>query len=918
MKKMLPLGRLLLATTAIVTPTMASAQTSAGTSAGQSTAGTSGIEAPQPQPDATLPQTSMEQTGSPAADSGVQEQAPDVSVPGGGIVVTGRRIVNIERSTSQVLSVLSTQDIARTGEGDIAGALSRVTGLSVVGNGYVYVRGLGDRYSLALLNGLPLPSPEPLKRVVPLDIFPTNVIASSIVQKSYSPNFPGEFGGGVINLTTTAAPAKPFLSIGGSIGGDSYTTGNLGYTYYGSPTDWTGFDNGQRNEPPALKQFLASGKTITQLSLNDRETLGSELVLGRLDVVQRNDNIPVNWDGNVTAGTTFDLGGSSLGLIATAGYSNKWRTRETTNQTANTPDLSSLASDYTRVITDNHVVVDGLLGAALQFGDNKIRWTNLFIRDTLKDTRLAKGTTFYDGYKRIIQDTAWYERQLIDSQLVGEFHFGAVDLDTRLGYANTKRNAPYETEFGYSLVPSGPYAGNYVNVLDNQSGSAAVSFSKLNEDQWSGGIDITMHAADNLALTAGAAYTDQHRTSSRREFDFFLQNRTADGFGFNLDNPGPVSLLGPNNILEPSVIRYFGVDVAEPTQGSAAFVASLRNNAAYLQGDWHINDALELNAGARYEHATEEVAPEQVFAQPISSTASNRLNRDYVLPSATLTWSVASDMQLRFSGSKTIARPQFRELLYQRYYDPETNRNYYGNPFLVDSQLYNVEGRFEWYFAPDQHLSVAAFAKRIDHPIEQYLYTDGNNYFSSFANAPRAKLYGAEAELQKYFDLSSMGGLFGSRRAVVIANYTYTQSRVQVGPNDTTFNNLGQQIATTDLFQDGRPLTGQSDHVANLQLGLEQKDHLSQQTFILSYQSKRLTDRGPYPQPDVYEYPGFDLDFVARQGVTIGGIDFELKVDIRNITGTKYKEYQESGPNRVYWNQYDVGTSGSIGLSLKI
>jgi hypothetical protein len=926
MNKTLALGRLLLATTAIVVPAMASAQTMPGGSQGQTAGGTtngsaaagaSGIDTPQPQPNATLPQSSIEQTGTPTGQSQAQA-SPDISVPGGDIVVTGHRGVNIQQSTTQVVSVLSAQDIARTGEGDIAGALSRVTGLSVVGNGYVYVRGLGDRYSLALLNGLPLPSPEPLKRVVPLDIFPTNVIASSIVQKSYSPNFPGEFGGGVINLTTTAAPTETFLTIGGSVGGDSYTTGNLGYTYYGSPTDWTGFDNGQRNEPPALKSFLASGKTINQLSLDDRETLGSELVLGRLDVVQRNTKIPVNWAGNVTAGTTLDLGGSSLGLIATAGYSNKWLTRSTINQTANTPDLSSLASDYTRVITDNHIVVDGLLGAALKFGENKIRWTNLFIRDTLKDTRLAKGTTFYDGYQRILQDTAWYERQLIDSQLVGEFHLGAVDIDTRLGYANSKRNAPYETNFGYSLVPAGPYAGNYVNVLDNQSGDASVAFSKLNEDLWSGGIDFTMHAADNLKITAGAAYTDQRRTSSRREFDFFVQNRTANGFGFNLDNPGPVSLLGPNNILEPSVIRYFGVDIAEPTQSSAAFKASLRNNAAYLQGDWNINDALELNLGARYEQANEIVAPLQVFNDPVSSTATNRIDRDYLLPAATLTWHIASDMQLRFSGSKTIARPQFRELLFQRFYDPDTNRNYFGNPYLTDSQLYNVEGRYEWYFAPQQHLSVAVFAKRIDHPIEQYLYTDGNNYYSSFANAPRAKLYGAEVELQKHFDLSSMGGVLTSRRAVLIANYTYTHSRVEVSAGDRTINNLGQDIATTDLFQAGRPLTGQSNHVANLQIGLEQKDHLSEQTFILSYQSKRLTDRGPYPQPDVYEYPGFDLDFVARQGITVAGVNFELKLDIRNITGTRYKEYQKSGDNITYWNLYDVGTSGSIGLSLKL
>src|SRR5690606_4346469 len=140
------------------------------------------------------------------ADDMSAEERPEISIPGGDIVVTGRRFRDVTRSSTQVVSVLSSEQIARTGEGDIAGALGRVTGLSVQSGGLVYVRGLGDRYSLALLNGLPLPSPQPLSRVVPLDIFPTDVVASSLVQKTYSANFPGEFGGGVINLTTSAIP----------------------------------------------------------------------------------------------------------------------------------------------------------------------------------------------------------------------------------------------------------------------------------------------------------------------------------------------------------------------------------------------------------------------------------------------------------------------------------------------------------------------------------------------------------------------------------------------------------------------------------------------------------------------------------------------------------------------------------------
>ncbi|MEN9392365.1 MAG: hypothetical protein RLZZ104_708, partial [Pseudomonadota bacterium] len=211
-----PFGRmsLLLVTSALVMPSYAFAQ---------SAEEPAGVAATQDDANQQPPEAAADAETTTDADA-AQEETVDVSIPGGEIVVQGRRSQNVEKAAPQVVSVLSAADIARTGEGDIAGALGRVTGLSVVGNGYVYVRGLGDRYSLALLNGLPLPSPEPLRRVVPLDLFPTSLIASSLVQKSYSANFPGEFGGGVINLTTKAIPTESFLTVGGSISGNSETT----------------------------------------------------------------------------------------------------------------------------------------------------------------------------------------------------------------------------------------------------------------------------------------------------------------------------------------------------------------------------------------------------------------------------------------------------------------------------------------------------------------------------------------------------------------------------------------------------------------------------------------------------------------------------------------------------------------------
>ena len=903
MSRPFELASLLLISTALVAPSVALAQTA---------------PAPAPAP-AAPPPADQTTPAEPAADQAAepQEEAPEVSVPGATeVVVTARRAGgNIAKTSTQSLSILSSADIARTGEGDIAGALSRVTGLSVVGKGFVYVRGLGDRYSLALLNGSPLPSPEPLRRVVPLDIFPTSVIGSTLVQKTYSANFPGEYGGGVINLTTKSVPKEPFFKINASIGADSVTTGQLGYTYFGSSSDWTGFDNGARDIPPALASFLASGQRISQGNVNT-QAIASQLVTGSNAIVQRNRALPPNWSLSLEAGKSWDIGDHTLGLIATFGYSNRWRTRSTTQQTAASLDLSTRELDFQRVITDNRLVVDGLIGASYDFGPNKIRWTTLYIRDTLKQARLGVGTRATTSTTATLQqqDTAWFERQLLDTQLVGEFRLtDALRLDVRGAYANSRREAPNELSFEYfrSNAAGDPFGNLFVNQLNNGTrGTASTTFSDLRETLYSGGFDLSYKVDPSITASVGYAYQDTFRRTERREFLF-----TAGG-----NFPAGVGLLRPDLLLQPSVIQAFNISLVDTNEGNPVFGSSLVVHAGYARLQWDINDRLNLDAGVRYESGNQQVNAIQVFNVPAVSLARTAINRDYFLPTVTLTFKLTPEMQFRLAGSQTIARPQFRELIFQNYFDPDDNRQYRGNPFLVDTQLRNAELRWEWYFARDQRLSVAGFYKRIDNPIETFASFSDNTVTTSFANAPTAQLYGAEIEAQKYFALDRVfgdGKFWASRRAVVIANYTYTQSRIEVGPNDPArvFGLSGITLAS-QLFRNGVPLTGQSDHIANLELGFEDQDKLSQQTLLLNYASRRATIRGGSGQPDIFEFPGFRLDFVARQGIKIGGLNTEMKLEVRNITGTRFQEFQQSGANRIFYNLYSVGTTASLGLSV--
>ncbi len=846
---------------------------------------------------------------------------PDISVPGGDIIVTGRRVRDVTRSSTQVVNVLSAEQIARTGEGDIAGALNRVTGLSLVGDGRVYVRGLGDRYSLAMLNGLPLPSPEPLSRVVPLDIFPTNVIASSLVQKTYSANFPGEFGGGVINLTTRAVPDESFFTLSVSGGGDTRTTGRDGLSYFGSDIDWTGFDNGNRDVPSNLEAFYQSGERIENAGIATQEGIAAQIFPTNLATVQKIGNLPPNWSASATGGTSFDVGSDAvLGVIATAGLKNSWRNRLVTSQTGTTN--LDLRDDTRNFITDQRMLFNALVAVGMDFGEHTIRWTNLYIRDTRKQASLANTYQFEDNFDVVTQNTAWYERQLMDSQVVGEFEFGPLSLDLRGGYARTNREAPYNLTFNYVRTNLDTPTGDYyvANVTGNQIQNVdpiTSVFEDLQEELWFGGIDASYEIMPNLVSTIGYAYSDTDRYSERREFQLQMSvdpDQVANGLTNQVLTA--VGLRRPGDIVNGASLAGFNVGLVEPSQ-SPAFDAALQVHAGYGQLRWLPLDTLTVDVGVRYENGKQNVSLAPVFNDIDPTGTVTNIEEDYFLPTATVTFEASDDLQLRLSGSKTIGRPQFRELIEQTYYDPETNRQFRGNPFLTDSELLNAEARAEYYIGGGDRISVAGFYKEIDEPIEAVTnITSGGGRITSFINVPKAKLYGAEFEAQYSYDLFDVGGWFETKQLMLIANYTYSKSELSGFDDQTTALFPGSPVTIDSYFDTGDAMTGQSEHVANLQFGLEDMDVLQQFTILLNYASDRVIGYGPQ-QPPIVEDPGLTVDFVARTEAEFLGQGVELNFQARNIFARDHLEYQDNGTNRLDVNSYKRGASFSIGASME-
>jgi outer membrane receptor protein involved in Fe transport len=824
------------------------------------------------------------------------------------------------RNTSQVVSVLSSEEIARTGEGEISGALQRVTGLSVTNNGFVFVRGLGDRYSLALLNGLALPSPEPLRRVVPLDIFPTSIVSSAVVQKSYSVNYPGEYGGGVINLTTASLPEENFLTVGGGVSGDSETTQQLGYMYHGSSYDWFGYDDGLRELPAAVRD---NGGQVVGLGLIENEdTL----------TLQRSYDVPFNWGVSTSAGYGTDLGDSRFGVLASLSYSNDWRTRGATQEVAASNTL--LTHSY-GVRTENRLQANGLLTMGLDLPQgHTLRWTSVYIHDTSKVARVRGVFSniqvvlddltpeLLEGpYNSLSYESSYVQRQLWTSQLVGEFEWDLLELDLRGSYSNTKRDSPYDRATRYNYIDS---TQAYAIALASPSG---INFSYLNEDVWAGGADLSYElTGDFLAkFSAGYAYSDTSRRF--RNFDFSF----VDGGSFI--QAGPYAYLLPYQVFSPTVIAAedLGLIQTNNSFGLSEYLGDLTVHGAYGRVDMELAQGLRVDVGVRYETAKQTLTlPDVNNNNPAGAGLSAVVEKDndYWLPALTLTWNFAEDFQFRANGSKTIARPQFRELGTIPVVDTESDRLLAGNPFLTDSQLYNAEARIEFYPAREERISVAGFYKRIDKPIEAIANIDPTGTLRvGNANAPKADLYGAEAEVVKYFYLTDMGaedGFFANKRLLLSANYTYSKSKIRVADDDTTIIYAGVitnpiTIAADDVFIDGTPLTGQSEHLANLQFGIEDTEKLQQLTFMLTYASERVTSRGSNSSgvidPDIIENPGLNFDIVARVGFEFEGVPLELKLQGRNLLGRPHYEYQNFPNYRVPINDYDIGRSFSASLS---
>ncbi|MGY0561421.1 TonB-dependent receptor domain-containing protein [Luteimonas sp. A277] len=843
--------------------------------------------------------------GDPAADTLPSATQLDA------VQVRGEYIPEPMLMTSEVASFVTREDFERTGDSDAAAALARVTGLSLVRGKFVYVRGLGERYSSALFNGSPLPSPEPLQRVVPLDLFPSEVLESVTVQKTYSARYPGEFGGGVIDLQSLAVPEQPFFNLSIGTGGNSVTTFEKGLTHFGSDDDFWGYDDGTRKVPRELADAMATGRRVDlgEFGREDIRRIGRSLQNANIRVLQEKDSIDPDLSFGGSAGWSMDMGNDArLGFIAVGGFDNEWRTRFGVQQDpVFIDDVVQYNSSYDFLSTTNNAKVNVLLGAGWESPRHRVALTSLYVHDTLKETRSRAGHDNLAGFDARDDYTEWFERELINNQVSGSHSFGEFDdlkIEWRGAVARATRDAPYETGIRYENIDG--YWSHDGSRVQNY-----LRFSNVKDEVASGGVDVTwrLPVERDITLTGGFAYSDNDRNAENREFRFLA-----------LDGPLPHynRFQRPDYLFSDYNLSNDLLRLREVTgnSGDAAYDATLKVKAGYLQTEAEINPFVRATVGVRYEDATQAVHTYNIFTGERQGGV-EPLRNSYVLPAATVTWNFSDNQQIRFGASKTIARPQFRELSPLQYLDPDIDRTFYGNPYLVDSELVNLDARYEWFFGSGEYVTLGAFYKDIDRPIESNVNdAPGGGILQSFLNAPSATLFGFEAEVKKYVDLPIQANWWGDKRLYLAANYTWSDSEVEVKDGDTVHPYGFSTSQDATLFvRDGSQLQGQSSHIGNLQLGIESETSGTQATLIANYVGERVSARGRPGQPDYMENPGTSLDLVLRQKFNLGGHAMSLGLSARNILEADFREYQQAGGNKVDVYRYEPGVSYTLSLS---
>ncbi len=789
-----------------------------------------------------------------------------------------------QRLSLNVVSAVTSEVIAKSPDGNAAQAVQRISGVTVQDGKYVFVRGLGERYTTSSLNGSRVPSPEPEKRVVPLDMFPAGLLQTITTTKTFTPDQPGDFSGAQVDIRTKEFPAERAYTLSLGSGASSSATGKsipVARTAGGEP--WGAV--GHKRDLPAL---LAGLGNLQGLNLSPGE---KNMLVGLF----RNAWSPTPSTAAPLASGAFSVGGNDpilfghrIGYLFSGTYSNG--TDEKSNQVRALANRGSVTGStdeidrFTGATTSQNVLWGGLANISTLLGGNHRFLVNaMYNRSAENNARIERGHFENEGIDARIQRMQYVERAVQSLQLGAEHSLGEQHtFDWAVTSSKVQRNEPDRSEFVQQIVTN-PSGGETLRWIPTGNGGAVRTFSVLDE--------VNEEARANYQFSFGSA-SRPHRI----KLGGLMRNtsRDADTRAFSITAPGAppsVTELAPEQIFDG---RFSGLstevfDLAPLAQGGA-YSARDHLTAAYLMGEWSATEKVKVSGGARVEQDHLDVDAVSTLGAPLST--SKRWND--LLPALAITWTLPRDQQVRASVSRTLARPEYRELSPIKSRDVLNGDDTQGNDQLERTRVFNVDARWEWYPHSGETVSFAVFAKSFDRPIERVYRSAGSGTRTVFyTNADKADNLGVEVELRK--SLASLVSLLEGFQ--LFTNVTVMQSSITL-PKNT-------QASATNLK---RRMVGQAPYVLNTGLTWVNKSGKASATILFNQVGDRIDAAGDTPLPDVIERARSVVDFSLRVPVFNG---LSARVDAKNLLDSPYRTTQGT----VTRDRYRAGRTFTAGLS---
>lgn len=792
-------------------------------------------------------------------------------------------ILKIQKYSADITDVVSAELIKKNGSSDGVDVLKRMSGVTIADGKYAFIRGVSDRYNNTLLNGSNVPGTDPEKKSFSYDLIPSSVIENITTSKTFTPDKPADFSGGLVQINTVEFPSQFFLNTSVGSGYNTGTSFKQFTSYHGGKIDIIGLDDGTRKKPSSINGLKAvrgnySDEQLREIGISFRNNWGTY-----------NIDAPININYKLALGDKLQLGNNVLGLVGTFTYSNSQENKpyEKTSATFDGPRYTYSGNTY-----NNSILWGAMLNTSLKFNpNNKISFKNIYNHSSDDDIIINEGSYEYTSQYRKTTALRFVSRSLFSSQLLGEHMFKSLNSSSvkwNLSYGKSRRDEPDARKYVYGRDLSEP--DQPMKLLLDQSWTTRF-FSNLDDNLYSFNIDFTIRPFkknDKPVFKTGILYNSKERYFDARIFGF----RNLPGGNFIQEDS--ILFQGIEQVFQPSNFDNNFLQVIEITKPSDSYKSDQTISGSFLMMDMVVFKKLRVVGGVRYERSEQNLISKSETNQSV--LVSPEYN-DW-LPGINATYKVNELMNIRAAYSKTLARPEFREMAPFSYYDFLSSELVIGNTRLQRTLINNFDLKFEFYPDLGELFAVSLFYKKFQNPIEQvFIATSGFEAYRSFANVSDAQSYGLEFEMRKSLDFltDEFDGLS------FIGNLSLIKSKVKINESQA----LG--FASSE-----RPMQGQSEYIFNIGLYYENEDLGLSGSAVYNKVGDRIAQVGFINIGDIIEKPRDQIDASISKIILA---NFSLGLSVKDFLGQDHIFIQRRPEKDIVESKYLRSPIYSVSLS---